>query len=95
MDYAYISLYLGHDYTKELKRAEMAREEETNALYERKMRDLEEQRNELLRRLRFTKLEFFLGSEVELSQIAELLRVSRAFVFSYFDNIFSHDISGP
>ena len=88
MDYEYIAIYMGQKYAANLKKAEIAKEEEERAYYEKKVVLLQAQRNELLRRLRHTKQEFFLRAEVELSEIAELLYISRAFVFSYFDNVF-------
>lgn len=88
MDYDYITLYLGQEYATELKKVEKAKEEEAKALMKIQFYDLQAQRDELLRRLKSTRQDFFLNSEVELSLIAEVLRISRAFVFSYFDNIF-------
>ncbi len=88
MDYANIADSLGQGYAASLKKAEIAREAEEKAINERAILLLQAQRKELLRRLRYTKQEFFLKSEVELSEIAELLYISRAFVFSYFNNVF-------
>jgi len=88
LEYITIASVMGKSYAANLKRAEIAREEEEKAQQHRALLLLQAQRNELLRRLRHTKQEFFLKSEVELSEIAELLYISRAFVFSYFDNVF-------
>ena len=88
VDYNYISLYLGEDYRKDLISVELAREVEARALHESRIRKLEEQRNKLLKKLMTTKHDAFLNAEVELSQIAEILRISRAFVFSYFIILF-------
>ena len=87
MEYISIAYSMGKSYTAKLKRAEIAREEEERAQKEMALIQLQARRNHLLRRLQHTKQEFFLNSEVEASKIAEILRISRSFVFSYYDNM--------
>ena len=87
VDYSYISHYLGDEYATNLRREEQLRLEQAKALYELQLKEaLDFQRNELLQQLRLAQKDFLLGLNVEAADMDHLLEISRAFVYSYFDN---------
>ena len=86
-EYAYISCYLGDEYANDLRQAELARQEEERMYYESQLHEvLDFQRNELLEKLKHTRQEFLLGESVDTTEMCYLLEISRAFVYSYFNN---------
>lgn len=87
VDYAYIAHCLGDDYANDLRMAEKARLERERMLYEEQLqRALDFQRNELLEKLKGARQDCLLGLSVEGTELSHLLQISRAFVYSYFNN---------
>lgn len=87
VDYTYISFYLGDEYANNLRQAEKALQEQERAFYEQQLQEaLDFQRNELLGKLKETRQGFLLGLSVETAEMSHLLQISRAFVYSYFNN---------
>lgn len=86
VDYASIAFYLGDKYAADLRKAEKFREDQRRRAYELRLRQaLDFQRDELLEKLRITQSEFLLGVRVGAAEMSQLLEISRAFVYSYFD----------
>jgi flagellar motility protein MotE (MotC chaperone) len=86
-DYTYIGCYLGDEYAEDLRQAERTRQEQEREYYERQLQEaLNFRRNELLEKLKDTRQDFLLGLSVEAAEMSQLLEISRAFVYSYFDN---------
>lgn len=86
-EYACISFYLGDDYANNLRQAEQARQDQERAYYEQQLENaMDFQRNELLETLKHARQDFLLGLSMEASEMDQLLQISRAFVYSYFDS---------
>ena len=91
-DYAYISHYFGDEYADNLRQAEKNRLDQERAFYERQLQEaLDFQRNELLEKLKDARQDFLLGVRVETAEMSKLLEISRAFVYSYFNNAVDSD----
>ena len=88
VDYSYIFHYLGQECCQKLRR-----EEDEMAL--RQKQEMEKlileacdfQRRELFRKLEEAQRAFMNGLEVERDELNHLLNISRAFVYSYFENV--------
>ena len=87
VDYAYISFYLGDEYAEKVRMAEIAREELEKALYEQQLNlSVDSQRNQLLNKLKLAREDYLLGISMGSEEMDQLLIISRAFVYSYFDS---------
>lgn len=87
VDYAYISFYLGDEYAEKVRMADKAQEELEKCLYEQQLdQSLDFQRNELLDKLILARKDYLLGISMASEEMDQLLIISRAFVYSYFDS---------
>lgn len=67
--------------------AEIAREELEKAIYEQQLyQSLDCQRNDLLDKLKLAREDYLLGISMGSEEMDQLLIISRAFVYSYFDS---------
>lgn len=88
VDYTIIAFYLGDEYASEVRRAEEAKEQQARAQYEIQLQlALDFQRNELLGKLRNAQNDMLFGTCMDSVDMCHLLEISRAFVYSYFDNV--------
>ena len=88
VDYTTIAFYLGDEYAADVRKAEKQKEQQLRAEYERQLQKaLDFQRDELLVSLRNTQKDMLLGGSVQTVDVCHLLEISRAFVYSYFDNV--------
>ena len=88
VDYTTIAFYLGDEYASEVRKAEKIKQQQLRAQYEKQLQEaLDFQRNELLASLRSTQQDMLLGAGVHTVEMFHLLEISRAFVYSYFNNV--------
>lgn len=88
VDFVTIAHYMGEEYATEVRRAEKLKQQQERALYEQQLQKvLDLQRNELLASLRSTQSDMLRGSSVNTVEMFHILEISRAFVYSYFDNV--------
>ena len=87
-EYAYIDYYLGDEQSQKARRADQSRELEVKQLLQQRMVEaFEFKRRELLEKLKVAQKQLMEDLAVEKGQLDHFLKMSRAFVFSYFERV--------
>ena len=87
-DYAYIDYYMGDEFSQFARKADQARELEAKQLLQKRiMEAFEFKRRELLEKLKAAQKQLMMDMTMEKEQLDHFLKISRAFVFSYFERV--------
>lgn len=87
-EYAYIDYYIGDEFSQLARKADQARELEAKQLLQKRiMEAFEFKRRELLEKLKAVQKQLKMDLTIEKGQLDHFLRISRAFVFSYFERV--------
>ena len=87
-EYAYIDYYLGEDYSHQARRIDQSKKlQQEQLLHQRMMEAFEYKRRELLEKLKAAQKELMMEFELEKGQLDHFLKISRAFVFTYFKRV--------
>ena len=92
-EYAYVDSFVGDRFSELARKADQARELEAQQfLQKRIMEAFEFKRRELLEKLKAAQRQMMMDLTMEKGQLDHFLKISRAFVFTYFDDEPDHRI---
>ena len=87
-EYAYIDYYMGDEFSQLARKANQARELEAKQLLQKRIIEaFEFKRWELLEKLKAAQKQLMMDLTIEKGQLDHFLKISRAFVFSYFKRV--------
>ena len=87
-EYAYIDYYLGDNYSQQARKIDQSKKlKQERLLHQRMMEAFEYKRRELLEKLKAAQKELMVELELEKGQLDHFLKISRAFVFTYFKRV--------
>lgn len=87
-EYSYVDYYIGEKSSEKLRKLDQSRELEAKQLLKQRMLEaFEYKRRELLEKLKAAHKALMRDLALDKGQLDHFLRISRAFVFSYFENV--------
>ena len=87
-EYAYIEYYMGDQHSQQARRVDQSRElKQKQLLHQRMMEAFEFKRRELLEKLKAAQKELMMELALDKGQLDHFLKISRAFVFTYFERV--------
>ena len=87
-EYAYIDYYLGDNYSQLARKIDQSKKlKQERHLQQRMMEAFEYKRRELLEKLKAAQKELMRELEFEKGELDHFLKISRAFVFTYFKRV--------
>ena len=87
-EYAYIDYYMGEKFSEVARKADQSRElEAKQMLQQRMMEAFEFKKRELLEKLKAAQKQLMMDLAMDKGQMDHFLKISRAFVFTYFDRV--------
>ena len=87
-EYAYIEHYMGEEHSEKARKIDQSKKlKQEQLLHERMMEAFEFKRRELLEKLKAAQKELMMELELDKAQLDHFLKISRAFVFTYFQRV--------
>ena len=87
-EYAYIDHYMGEEYSQQARKIDLSRElKQKQLLHQRMMEAFEFKRRELLEKLKAAQKELMMELALDQGQMDHFLKISRAFMFTYFERV--------
>ena len=87
-EYSYIDYYLGGEMSQKARKVDQLKELETKQLLQQRMVEVFElKRRELLVKLKVAQKQLMQDLAMDKGQLDHFLKISRAFVFSYFERV--------
>ena len=87
-EYAYIDYAMGERFSQLARKVDQTRELETKQLLQQRMMEaFEYKRRELLEKLKAAQKQLMLDMAMDQEKLDHFLRISRAFVFTYFERV--------
>ena len=87
-EYAYIDYYLGDSYSQEARKIDQSMKlKQEQLLHQKMMEAFEYKRKELLEKLKAAQKELMMELELEKGELDHFMKISRAFVFTYFKRV--------